>query len=495
MRRSSVRFRRVAPYALTSPNRQRLGLLLACNEWCGVTAQINPNQANSHPIDRLYRFAAGDRALVVVLGLTVLALLLSVLLPQAPPETAQQSTARWLAETASRYGSLGAILQAAGLFDLRHTPWLWALLGLLAFILLLRLGLALGNAWRRLRQPDPAAVAHQAQRWPLRAAVTLENSVETAAAELTEDLHSEGWRVRRVASDGAVQVVAERSVWGVLAGPLFYLGLLAVLAGLWLGQQTGWREAGVVLAPNQPVRLSQDDTLVLAAQPVVAGAAVEGVVVQRDGQPAGGKAFSIWGMARAGGVSIRRTGEGQALSVSARDPAGAALQLQPVDRRGPPQQSLTLVFDQPRAEQLFLAPASELVFSVVAFPALPERGFSGPTFLVQAFPAGEQAPMANQFIEGSADLAIGDAIYSLAAGRFVTVEVSRNPGLPLVIAGGALALAAALLALWRPAGQLSLSIQRQRQGAEVAACLQASPLWRQAPLWLTAWTTTYSREA
>jgi hypothetical protein len=185
---------------------------------------------------------------------------------------------------------------------------------------------------------------------------------------------------------------------------------------------------------------------------------------------------------------------GQALSVSARDATGSAMQLQPVDRLGPPQQSLTLVFDQPRAEQLFLAPDSELVVSVVAFPALPERGFSGPTFLVQAFPAGQQAPSVNQFIEGSADLAIGDAVYSLAAGRFVTVEVSRNPGLPLMIAGGALALAAALVAVWRPAGRLSLTVQRQHHGTEAAARLQASPLWRQAPQWLAAWATTYSRE-
>jgi hypothetical protein len=185
---------------------------------------------------------------------------------------------------------------------------------------------------------------------------------------------------------------------------------------------------------------------------------------------------------------------GQALSVGARNAAGDALPLQPVDRLSPPLPTLTLVFDQPRAEQLFLAPANELLFSVVAFPALPERGFSGPTFLVQAFAAGQQAPIANQFFEGNADLAIGDAIYSLTAGRFVTVEVSRNPGLPLIGAGGMVALAAALVTLWRPAGRLSLTIQRQRHGAEVAARLQASRLWRQAPQWLAAWTTTYSRE-
>ncbi len=459
-----------------------------------MTVQTSPAEPAVHSVDRLYRFAASDRAMVVVLSLTALALLLSLLLPQAPPETAQQSTARWLAETSGRYGGLGEAMRALGLFDLWQSPWLWALLGLLAFILSLRLGLAAGDAWQRLRRPDPVAVAQQALRWPLHATVTLEDSAETAAAELAEDLRSEGWRVANAVSGDAAMVVAERSVWGLIAALLFYLGLLTALAGLWLGQHAGWREAGVVLAPRQPVRLSQDSGLVLSQPPTPVGDAVDAVLVQRDGQPASERAFSVFDTARAAGVAIRRTGVGQALSVSARNANGGALSLQPVDRLSPPQPSLTLVFDQPRAEQLFLAPASELVFSVVAFPALPERGFSGPTFLVQAFAAGQQAPIANQFIEGSADLTVGDAIYSLTAGRFVTVEVSRNPGLPLIGAGGIVALAAALVALWRPAGRLSLTIQRQRHGAEVAARLQASRPWRQAPQWLAAWTTTYSRE-
>jgi hypothetical protein len=457
-----------------------------------MTAQTTA-PSSPHPVDRLYRVAAGDRVLVVVFILTALALLLSVLLPQAPPETAQQSTARWLAETASPYGSLGDVMRAVGLFDLWRSPWLWALLGLLAFTLLLRLGLAAGDAWQRLRHPDPAGVTREAQRWPLTSAVTLENRSE-AASELVEDLRSEGWRIAREDTTAAIQVVAERSALGVVAVPLLYVGLLAMLAGLWLGQQAGWREAGVVLAPGQPARLSQDDTLVLTAKLAPSGDSVDGIVVQRDGQAAVEKAFSFLGTVRASGVAIRRTGVGQALSVTARDTTGGALQLQPVDRRSPPQPSLTLVFDQPRAEQLFLAPAKELVFSVVAFPALPERGFSGPTFLVQAFQAGRQTPIANQFIQDSADLAIGDAVYSLAAGGFVTVEASRNPGLLVTAVGGALALIAILLALWRPAGRLALTIRRQRHGPEVIAHLHASPLWRQAPQWLAAWTTTYRRE-
>ena len=424
-----------------------------------------------------------------VLVLTALALLLSLVLPQAPPETAPQSSARWLAETAGRYGSLGGVMQAAGLFDLWHSPWLRALLGLLAFILLLRLGLAAAEAWQRLRAPDPAAAVQSAQRWPWQVDVAVADTAATAAAELADDLRSEGWRVASAAGEQAMHLVAERSRGGVLAAPLLYLGLLAVLAGLWLGQWAGWREVGVVLAPGQPVRLSQDDSLVLALQ-----AGQDSLLAQRDGEPAQERSLAALGAANAAGVWVRRTGAGQALTVSAQDLTGAPLPLQAVERRGPPQGALTLVFDQPRAEQVFLAPASELVFSVVAFPALPERGFSGPTYLVQAFPAGQQSPIANQFIEGDANLAIGDAIYTLSAGRFIVVEVSRNPGLPVIIAGVALALLTAALALWRPAGRLAITVQGQRHGTSVTAHLQASPLWRQAQPWLAAWAATYSRE-
>lgn len=459
-----------------------------------MTAQTTPSAPASHPIDRLYRFAAGDRVLAVVLSLAALALLLALLLPQAPPAGAQQNPERWLAETASRYGSLGSLMQSAGLFDMQHSPWLLALLALLAFVLLLRLGLATGDAWQRLRRADPVAAAQAAARWPLHAEMTLPGAVEPLAAELVHDLHSEGWRIVSVAEGDAVVASAERSVWGVLATPLLYLGLLTALAGLWLGQQTGWRQAGVVLAPGQSVRLSQDDTLVIGALPALATVAAERISIQRDGQPAQERSFAWLGAARAAGVTVRRTGEGQALSASASDASGNAVLLQPVDRSGPPQRSLTLVFSQPRAEQLFLAPDNDLVVSVVAFPTLPERGFSGPTFLVQAFPAGQQSPIANQFIQDGADLVIDNVVYTLTTGRFVTVEVSRNPGLPLVLAGVALALAAAWLAIWRPAGQLALTVGRQRAGARVAIRLNAARFWRHAPQWLAAWSTTYRRE-
>jgi hypothetical protein len=206
---------------------------------------------------------------------------------------------------------------------------------------------------------------------------------------------------------------------------------------------------------------------------------------------------------RLAGLSIHRTGQGQALAVSARNQDGLALQLQSSDQPSRGQSSLELVFDQPRVEQVFYVPSRELVVSVVAFPALPERGFAGPTFLVQAFQAGQREPIFNQFVEGDAELPIANDVFQLHSGTLITVDISRNPATPVAIAGGMLALAGLIVALWRPAGRLALSMQgapgkptpsgkkSAASGVRVDVGLSPAPLWRQAGRWLVAWTSAY----
>ena len=213
--------------------------------------------------------------------------------------------------------------------------------------------------------------------------------------------------------------------------------------------------------------------------------------------------FSPAGRAHLSGLTIRRTGQGQALAVSVRDELGQALQLQSSDQPSPAQPVLDLVFDQPRAEQVFFVPARQLVVSVVAFPALPERGFAGPTFLVQAFRSGQREPVFNQFVEGDADLTVAGDALQLRSGPLVTVKIDRDPAAPLVMAGLALVVVGLLLALWRPAGRLALSLRSTPQGSarsrltithhgvSVDVSLQPSPAWRQAGRWLLAWTSTY----
>ena len=359
--------------------------------------------------------AAGNRALAVVLALIALTVLLGILLPQLPVGADQgDAAARWLAETSSRFGSLGGALRSAGLFDLVHSAWLRGVLGLLAFVLLLRLGLVLGDLHKRLRYIDPAAIASESRRWPLQSAFSLEGDVASALAGLNEDLCNEGWRVAASRIDAASQpwsktdasvvLAAERSVRGLWSEPLIILGALVILVGLWLGQLVGWRETNVTLVPGQPVQLSRNGMSLLAT--TSGGPGTSGVDAV-TAQPAGGQAITkplpSARAAHLAGVTIRRTGEGQALTVSAQDSAGRPVSFQRLEDQGAGVQTeLNLVFDRPRAEQVLLAPARQLVVSIVAFPALPERGFSGPTFLVQAFEVGRRDPIYNQFIEAAA---------------------------------------------------------------------------------------------
>ena len=454
-------------------------------------ASATPSHSQ-HPIDRLYRALASDRMLAVVVLLVGAALLASVLLPQLPADRGEpDAAARWLAETAAQFGSLGDLMAGAGLFNLWNNLWFQALVGLLAFILLLRLGLAIGHAARRLRNSNPRDAASEAALWPLHAVVQLEQGVDSAS--LQEDLTSEGWRVV-VSDDGAnTLTVAERSWIGVIAPILVTGGLLVVVAALWLGQLVGWQESGLILAPGDTVTLANLPGSTLSASPDADGV-LSSVSLDRSTGEAEQTTFSTGGAARAGGVTIHRRAQGPALAVSADGPSGEALQLQQMEAQNRAAPSLTLVFDQPRSEQVFLLPDRQLVFSIVSFPALPERGFSGPTFLVQAFRAGQRDPLLNEFVEGDASMGVGEDTLRLRTGQFITVDVSYDPARPLIWLGAALAVLGIALALWRPAGRLLLSVQRGRGHVTVQASLDPSWSWRAASRWLAAWTATYDKE-
>ncbi len=459
------------------------------------TVSADPSPTRPNPIDRVWRLLTGQRAASLLLSLLALTLLVGLVLPQMPGELAQDDmAARWLAETGNRYGPLGRLLQAAGFFDIRHSAWLSGLLGAFAFIILLRLADSAGDSLRRLGQAAPAAWTGIARRWPLQSSLQLSGDLDAALDELGKDLRSEGWRVGTLIDDAGAHLSAERSALSLLALPALYAGLLLLLAGLWLGQVFGWQEAGLTLAPGEQTQLARDDQLSLSlirqadgSQAVAAGP-VDGPLTVRP--------FSARGSVRVQGITVRRTGEGLALVVDAASQSGDKIQLQRLEDQAALQYTLNLIFDQPRAERVFLAPSRQLAFSVVAFPALPERGFSGPTFLVQAFQVGRRDPLVNQFVEGDASLTIEGDRYDLQAGQYVTVRASRDPGAWVTAAGGLLALLSLLLSIWQPQGQLDLHLQRQRGGMiSASASLRPSPLWREAERWLAAWSATYESGA
>ena len=132
----------------------------------------------------------------MLLALSVAA---GILLPQAPSSlTSSDNTARWLAETSSRYGSLGGVLQSAGLFDVWQSDWFrgsspsWPLCSFC------------GSVWQSATPPNgcqsgiPPPPFREARRWPVHATIELDGDSVSVVAELTEVLFSEGWRIAHV---------------------------------------------------------------------------------------------------------------------------------------------------------------------------------------------------------------------------------------------------------------------------------------------------------
>lgn len=437
------------------------------------------NAPSPHPIDRLWRLMTSDLVLALLLGLVALVWLAGLLLPQLTGSASQP-------EASSTVGA------STSTGELWRSPGLCLLLGLLAFVLLLRLAQSAAEAAARVAAPDPLQAAAAAAAWPHHAAVTVEGDLADVVQELADDLRSEGWQVE-VAQPGRVEaaIVAERSCWGVWAPAMLYAGGLLVLAGLWASQVFGWQKSGLVLIPGQPTALEhlRGSTLTVSEdidEPKVTLQTVEGTSASAT--------LSASGRARLGGIALRQVGEGQLVTLSARDAAGSPLQIRLLDEQAPGADRVALVFDQPRAERAVFIPTRQLVISVVDFPALPERGFANPTLLVQAFVEGARDPVFNEFVEGNASIAIGEDSFDLRRGQTITVQASTSPGTPLAVLGGLLALSSLLLGLWRPPGRLSLQLRQQRDAVHITAGLSPALGWRQGGRWLTAWAATYGGE-
>lgn len=449
----------------------------------------NPNQGR-HPIDRLWYLMTSNAMLAAVVGALIVIGLLGLLLPQLPADLSQpEAVARWLATSGRRFGGPGVLMAQAGFFDIWHSLWLNLALGLLAFVLLLRLAQTLSEDWNRLRvHQTPGQLASTSERWPLRTRFAMPGSLSAAAAELADDLRSEGWQVGVQANETEAHLGAERSTWGLLAAPMAYAGLLLILAALWLNRVHGWRESGLILLPNTPSALSQPKyaSLTMTTEDDVAtvqALRADGTLLVQE--------LSATTTARFPGITVRQTGEGLALAVSGQDQQGQPLQMRSLEEGGSGQTTLNLVFDQPRAERTFLVLDRELAFSVVAFSALPERGLSGPTFLVQAFRTGQSEPIVNDFLQSSASLQLDGDTYELTVQNYAVAEVSHQPGAFLMLVGGLLTGAGLALSLWRPTGRLYVRLTPNRAKVESEARLQPSPSWRQGERWLSAWATTY----
>ncbi|MCD6289561.1 MAG: hypothetical protein J7M34_03585 [Anaerolineae bacterium] len=131
-----------------------------------------------------------------------------------------------------------------------------------------------------------------------------------------------------------------------------------------------------------------------------------------------------------------------------------------------------LAFPRLQMESGFTVPDRDLAFRLVNFDHLPDDPNSGPAILVQAFQAGQGAPVASWFVTTDTTLTVGNARYILRLTRSVVLTAAHDPGALIVLLGGVLVcLGYAALALgWRG------SLPRLALMASVLAALAAGGL-------------------
>lgn len=245
----------------------------------GVGAgQIRPER---HWFDTLWAALIDPRPLVVIAALLLAVLLVSVLVPQLPGQLRSELLAadRWLTTAAESAGAMGALLRAAGLFDVLHSLLFRMLMGAAFFLLLIQLAHAIGVAIQMQRlpalldaaapggEPLPVQLPFAVQRWraatpgaPLTVATHAEAEIQPWATHLerrtlrVQPSPSQAELLEPSDTRSALleeRLLGRRGVVEVLLRPLLPAGMLLALGLVWWYSVVGYQFAPASLLPGE----------------------------------------------------------------------------------------------------------------------------------------------------------------------------------------------------------------------------------------------------
>ncbi|GAB4548410.1 MAG: hypothetical protein Kow0063_43360 [Anaerolineae bacterium] len=227
-------------------------------------------------LDRLWHILASPRLSIFLLAGVAGILILSMIIPQAPPHMEEPLVrSQWLAGVPSRIAPLAERLYSAGIFDLLDSIWLRLPLALLLAHTLVALAHWGPEIWRRLRQPGSAVnISGQPlfieKDWP--------GPVEDVRQQLSSRLQKAGYRILYAPAREATQpeqaaFTIQRWRWNWLSLGSMYLGLGLASAGLLLA---GWlsQVQELYLTPGEPVAVpasAPGAPSIVLDEPVVTG--------------------------------------------------------------------------------------------------------------------------------------------------------------------------------------------------------------------------------
>ena len=418
-----------------------------------MEARLTSEPATTRPgrdlLDDLWRISSAPAGTVILALLLGLTLALAAVFPQEPAELQSAAEQHWLDTVAGTFGSLGPVLRLAGIFSILGGPWLRFLLAVIAYHLLLCGAAQAHSLWRSWQRP--AMVPPLPGHLPVRR-LSLDGPLDAAMARVADALRP---RYPRTAGDDTGEqarlVYAERRRWAAPGPLLATLGALLILVALLLNNLGGWQARDLVLVPGSSVSPPAEPDIHIALGQTGASAS-SAISVTLSGGATRGGSLGFGHPYHWGDLWIVQQDTGPTLAVSAWDSGGRPVPLQSQvsqEKAGKPAESLHLPFPPSETEQAFVAPTRNLAFRVVSYQALPEQGYTGPVFLVEAYRGDNPAtPIQTRLVPEKAALVIEGATYFMRREQHVVLDAASVPGMPPFLAGIVLALAGIPLALW-----------------------------------------------
>jgi cytochrome c biogenesis protein len=411
-------------------------------------------------LDTLWRLFSSTQLVAIVLLVVALASALGTLFPQAPSQATGDSAvyAQWLASVQGGYGGWFDFLDTMGLFALYGSWWFRALLALLAFSLMISAAERVASLWPFIRQIEVKQSDDSFADVSRQTVFSVDQPVEQLVERLKTTLTRRLCRTLVEREEGMVYLYADR-LWVEAAVLIGYFGLIVILVGAVVTDRLGWREDAVTLSPGQSYEIGHGLDAVLRFEKLE-------LETYPDGSPRDYRAYvrlieddaeveRIIGVNRPftyRGVSVYQISHGMAVAVKASDQDGQPLLLQSFADGAEKAAVLSLLFGGHQSERYFAVPAQDIVFQLVFYQSLPDHGYDGPVFLVQAYQGSEIEPMYSRFIEKSISLRnLDGATYHLALDQYSVLRIVRDPAIAVVVLGLLLTIVGHFLWLyWSP---------------------------------------------
>jgi hypothetical protein len=403
------------------------------------------------PLSLVWRFFAAPSTLLILTAILAAALIVSQVVPQIPPEAADDPRA-WLAGQPGVLGWSNGLLQALGLFDLYHAAWFHLLLALIGLALLVWAVETAEIGWRTGRGRWQAAHLGDVSLWgrqPLQARLSSSLAPGDVQARLDRVLAEGRYRRTEVSGSPAAGLVASRRAAAWWAQAVSFAALILALLGvaalaIWGWEGKDWRPATGeywVVGHGTPytVRL---DAFAPAAQAGAGAAAARyesrltwleadrplQEVAVSDGRPV------TWR-----GLTLRQVGITPAVTVRGSKQAGGPLLFQSAEEVANPAEEITIAFQSAGAQHLVLLPNEDrfLLFS------LSQEGTGArPSVRVDLLggPEGERQTLG--VLQASDTLQVDNLSINVALAVRPVLRVDHRPGMALVVGGLVLAVLA-----------------------------------------------------